>query len=34
MLSAWIRNVAPGFVMWNTIVNLFGVWMPGIGPPL
>ena len=25
---------APGFVMWNTIVVLFGVWMPESGPPL
>src|ERR1019366_7336741 len=30
-LSAWIRNVAPGLVMWKTIVVEFGVWMPGVG---
>ena len=33
-LSAWIKSVAPGLVMWKTIVLRFGVRIPGIGPPL
>ena len=33
-LNAETRNAPLGLVVWNTIVNLFGVWMPGIGPPL
>ena len=33
-VRAEMSRVEPGLVMWKTIVELFGVWMPGIGPPV
>ena len=29
-----MTSAAPGFMRWMTRVLLFGVWMPGNGPPL